>query len=150
MYKGTTRSGEFVPKNKEKYIGKAAKLVYRSSWELNALEFFDNNPNVKKWSYEDIKIQYLKPMPDGSFKLSFYIPDAYVEYVTRKGEYRSELLEIKPLKQTRRSRARNVNQKMYENYVHAVNLAKWQAASVWAESRGIEFKIVTERSIFGA
>lgn len=150
MYKGKTRSGKFVPKNREKYIGKAATIIYRSSWELTALEFFDNNPNIIKWSYEDIKIKYLKPMPDGNFKLSFYIPDAYVEYVNRSGEYKRELLEIKPRKQTQRSRARNVNQKMYENYVHAVNLAKWQAASVWSESRGIEFKIVTEKSIFGA
>lgn len=150
MYAGTTRTGEFVPKNREKYIGKAETIIYRSSWELTALQFFDNNPNVVRWSYEDILIDYLKPLPNGNLKKAKYIPDAYVEYYNRKGELKKELLEIKPKKQTKRSRSRNVSQKMYENYVYAVNMAKWEAAERWCKRHGIVFRIITEISIFGA
>lgn len=150
MYSGNTKSGEFYPKNREKYIGKSEKIVFRSSWEQTALQFFDNNPNVVRWSYEDIKITYLKPLPNGNLKKATYTPDAYVEYINRSGELKKELLEIKPKKQTLRSRSRNVNQKMYEDYVYAVNMAKWAAAERWCAAQGIAFRIITEVSIFGA
>lgn len=150
MYSGTTRTGKFVPTNWAKYIGKSEEIVYRSSWELRALEFFDNNPNVVHWSYEDITIKYLKPQPDGTMKAATYIPDAYVEYYNRKGELKKELLEIKPKKQTQRSRSRKVENKMYENYIYAVNQAKWAAADMWCKQRGIDFRVITETSIFGA
>lgn len=149
MYTGKTKSGEFVPRHPEKYIGSSPVIIYRSSWEQRALEFFDNNPNVVRWSYEDIQIPYLKPLPNGNLKKANYIPDAYVEYYNRSGELKKELLEIKPKKQTRRSRTRNVNRKMYENYVYAVNMAKWSAAERWCKIKGIEFRIITEVSIFG-
>lgn len=150
MYSKGTKSGEFHPKNREKYIGKSETIVYRSSWELNALRFFDQNPNVLRWSYEDIKIKYLKPMPNGNMKMATYIPDAYVEYTNRNGELKKELLEIKPKKQTVRSKSRNINQKMYEDYVYAVNMCKWEAAERWCKSQGIIFRVITEVSIFGA
>jgi len=148
MYAGTTRTGEFIPRNPHKYIGTKDKIIYRSSWEDAALNFFDNNPNVIAWSYEEIEIAYLKPLPNGNMKKAKYIPDAYIEYVNRKGELKKELLEIKPKKQTNRSRTRNVNQKMYENYVYAVNMAKWEAAERWCARNGIQFRIITENSIF--
>ena len=150
MYAGKTKTGLFVPRNPEKYVGKSPTVTYRSSWEQRALEFFDNNPNVVRWSYEDIIIPYLKPLENGNLKKANYIPDAYVEYYNRRGELKRELLEIKPNKQTKRSRTRNVNQKMYENYVYTVNMCKWEAARRWCAMRGIEFRIITEVSIFGA
>ena len=150
MYAGKTKTGQFIPKNFEKYIGKEPVIIFRSSWEQTALEFFDNNPNVVRCSYEDIVIPYLKPLENGNLKRSNYIPDAYVEYYNRKGELQRELLEIKPKKQTARSRTRNVNRKMYENYVYAVNMAKWEAAQRWCDREGIVFRIITEVSIFGA
>lgn len=150
MYAGKTKTGEFIPVNREKYIGKADTIIFRSSWEMRALEFFDNNPNVVRWSYEDITIPYLKPMPNGNMKAATYIPDAYVEYYNRKGELKKELLEIKPKKQTQRSRSRKLENKMFENYTYAVNMAKWTAAERWCKMRGIDFRVITETSIFGA
>lgn len=150
MYAGKARRGIFVPKNMDKYIGKSETIEFRSSWEMRALEFFDNNPNVVRWSYEDIQIRYLKPQPDGTLKMGVYIPDAYVEYYNRDGQLKKEMLEIKPKKQTTRSRSRKVQQKMYENYVYTVNMAKWNAAEQWCKQRGIVFRIITETSIFGA
>jgi hypothetical protein len=149
MYSGA-RTGDFYPTRREKYIGKSERITYRSSWEKNALEFFDNNVNVLRWSYEDIIIPYLKPMQNGNLKAARYIPDAYVEYRDTSGNIRKELLEIKPKKQTMRSKSRNVNAQMYENYVYAVNMAKWSAAEQWCLSRGIKFRVITEVSIFGA
>jgi hypothetical protein len=150
MYSGKTRTGQFIPTNWEKYIGESQIIEYRSSWELKALQFFDNNPNVLRWSYENIHIPYIKPLPNGNMKRAIYIPDAYVEYVNRNKELKKELLEIKPKKQTVRSRTRNVTRKMNEDYVFAVNMAKWEAAERWCKHRGITFRIITEVSIFGA
>ena len=149
MYSGHTRSGKFVPNHWEKYIGKADEIIFRSSWEMRALEFFDNNPNVIHWSYEDIIVPYLKPMPSGDLKLSNYIPDAYVEYKNRKGELKKEMWEIKPAKQTKKSRARKTQTKMYEDYTFAVNQAKWMAADNYCKRFGWDFRIITETSIFG-
>lgn len=150
MYSGKARTGKFVPNNWEKYIGEADEIVYRSSWEKSALEFLDSNPNVLHWSYEDIIVPYLKPMPNGSLKLSRYIPDAYVEYRNKSGELKKEMWEIKPKKQTKKSRSRKVEVKMYENYTFAVNQAKWMAAENYCKRNGWDFRIITETSIFGA
>ena len=150
MYAGKTKTGIFHPTRPEKYIGSAPYVQYRSSWEESVLKFCDNNPNVLRWSYEDIEIPYLKPLPNGNLKRAMYIPDVFVEYVNRGGQVVREILEIKPNKQTRRSRSRNVTKKMNENYTYAVNVAKWAAAEKWCNARGIKFKIVTELSIFGA
>lgn len=144
------RSGMYMPKNMEKYIGNAVPITYRSSWELTAFKFCDNNPNVIKWSYECIAIPYIKPLPNGNMKPATYYPDLYVEYITKTDEYRKELLEIKPKKQTVKSRSKKIETKLAENYAYVVNLAKWEAARRWCALRGdVAFKILTEKSIFG-
>lgn len=149
MYAKGTRSGPYMPKNMDKYIGHEVPLTYRSSWELTAFRFFDNNPNVKFWSSESIQIPYMKPLPNGNMRPAIYYPDIYVEFVTKTGEYKKELLEIKPKKYTKRSRSKNVQTKLNENYALAVNQAKWEAAKRWCATRGVEFKVLTEQSLFG-
>lgn len=89
-------------------------------------------------------------MQNGNLRMANYIPDAYVEFINRHGDLKKELLEIKPKKQTTRSRSRNVQQKMYDNYVFAVNIAKWEAAERWCQARDIKFRVITEVSIFGS
>lgn len=150
MYAKETRKGSYMPKNLEKYIGVSLPLTYRSSWELTAFKFFDNNPNVTFWSSESIQIPYLKPMPGGTLKKATYYPDIYVEYVNRHGEYKKELLEIKPKKFTKPTRAKKVQTRLNESYALAVNQAKWRAAENWCALRGdVTFKILTEQSLFG-
>lgn len=144
------REGFYTPDNLEKYIGEAVPLKYRSSWELTTFKFLDNNPNVILWSYESIQIRYMKPMPNGMARPATYFPDIYVEFVNKKGEYIKELIEIKPKKQTKKSRSKNLRTKMHEDYVLAVNTAKWTAAKRWCASKGdIVFKVFTETSVFG-
>lgn len=144
---------KFVPANPEKYIGPDIdKIIFRSSWEKRFFSFLDNNPYILAWASEPEGISYMKPIPDekGGVKLkpAKYYPDIYVEYVTEDKKFKKELIEIKPLKQTKPSKSRNPVTKLQENYVHAVNTAKWEAARKWCEDRDIEFKILTEKSLF--
>jgi len=144
-----TRTGRFTPNNPEKYIGKNLnKIIYRSSWELNAFKFLDRNRNIIKWASESVAIPYLKPMPDGSYRKATYYPDLYVEYVDKDGNIGRELIEIKPHKQTKKTRARKPSNVLREEYAFMVNQMKWDAAIKWCNKNGIEFKIMTEKSIF--
>lgn len=147
------KEGLFTPRNPEKYIGDLADIVYRSSWEEHAFKFLDNNPNVIHWAAEPLPIAYLKPVPRSrqypeGFRPANYFPDLFVEYVNRDGTVIKELIEIKPLKQTKRSRSKKESVRLQEDYVHAVNHAKWNAAKAWCEKYGIKFSILTEKSLF--
>lgn len=129
-------------------MGDLSKLKYKSSWEEAVFKVMDNNPNVVRWGYEIVKIAYMKPMANNTFARRNYYPDIYVEYYDQDGKFIKEVVEIKPLKQTKPSRARRPEVKLYENYTHMVNLSKWEQAEKWCRARGIKFSIMTEKSIF--
>lgn len=137
----------FRPKHPEKYMGDADNIIIRSSWELRAFQFCDNNPNVLKWGSEEIVIPYMKPFP-GGYKPARYFPDLYVEYVDREGNLIKELIEVKPEKFTRASRARNSATKAFENMQYIVNMAKFTAANNWCQQNNVKFSVLSEKSIF--
>lgn len=143
---------KFVPRNPHKYLGDVDNILIRSTWEKEAFTFCDNNIHVIGWLSEEIIIPYFKPVfgIDGKirYKKANYYPDLYVEYVDKNGVLLKELIEIKPKKQTRASRAKKYSTNLYENIVYAVNTAKWNAAEEWCKLRGISFKKVTEESLF--
>lgn len=139
--------GYYKPIHPEKYVGDITKIRFMSSWELSFDKFLDHNPNVLRWSAEPFSIPYLKPTTGRIHK---YFPDYFVEYKNKSGELIKEILEIKPQKQTTRSKTRNPKSKLYEDLTFAVNTAKWQAAQKWCDERGLKFKILTELSIFKA
>jgi hypothetical protein len=133
-------SGIFTPKNPDKYIGKGT-IKYRSSWELMFFMFLDNNPSVLKWASESITIPYRNPLTG---KQTIYIPDIFMVYVNKTGKQISEVVEIKPSKQTSLMEARTAHDK-----AHAViNMAKWQQAQAWCSRNGINFRVVTEQQLF--
>lgn len=134
--------------NPQKYIGDLSKLKYKSSWEESVFKLLDNNPNIIRWGYEIIKIPYMKPLLNNTFVKRNYYPDLYVEYKDREGKFVREIVEIKPLKQTKPSKSRKYDVKIYENYIHLVNLSKWEQAEKWCLHNGIKFSIMTEKSIF--
>lgn len=136
--------GYYTPKHPEKYIGDINHIRYMSSYEYALDEFFDNNINVIHWSSEEIVIPYVKPT-DG--KIHKYYPDYFIEYRNSKGNIVQELIECKPKTQTKPPRS-NHKYYLYEKVTHEVNKAKWEAAIQWCNMRGIQFRIVTERSIF--
>ena len=83
--------GKFRPQNRNKYKGNASDIRYRSGWELNFMKYLDRQPEVLRWSSEEIIIPYKSPI-DG--RMHRYFPDFWVK--TAKGE---TLIEIKPKKQ---------------------------------------------------
>lgn len=139
------RQGFFTPKNPDKYVGDVSKIRYMSSWELEFHNFLDNNPNVLSWSSEEIAIPYLKPTDR---KIHRYYPDYWVKYKDRDGNIIQEIIEVKPHKETRKTRARNPKTRLYEDITYAINVAKWRAAKQFCDKYGIKFRIVTERKIF--
>lgn len=138
------QQGRYTVKNVDKYMGDPNKVVFRSSWELDLHKFFDNNPNVVRWGSEIIAIPYIKPT-DG--RIHKYFVDYYVEYINTSGQLIKELIELKPKSQTVPPKGKRKSI-LYEQLQYAVNVAKWAAATEWCNSRGIKFRIVTERSVF--
>jgi hypothetical protein len=77
-------------------------------------------------------------------KITNYVPDFMVQYEDKNGKTRVELIEVKPKSQTVIEEARGRGDKMATQ----VNAVKWEAASAWAKSKGIHFKVITEDQIF--
>lgn len=145
----TYSQGWFTPDNAGKYLGDVKNIVFRSSWELHVFEFCDDNKHILKWSSEEIAIPYKKPtFKKVPFKPAKYYPDLYVEYVSTGGAIIRQMIEIKPNKQTKPSRARKTKNRLYENAVYIINQSKWEAARQWCRARNIRFTIMSENDIF--
>lgn len=132
--------GVFVPTNPQKYVGKGNPR-YRSGWEWSFFQFCDNNDNVLEWASEAIAIKYRNPFTG---KMSNYVPDVFVRYRTRNNKICSEIIEIKPRKQSLIEGHMSERDRM----VVAINHAKWQAAQTWCRRAGIVFRILNEDSLF--
>jgi hypothetical protein len=132
--------GTFVPKNPQKYVGKGNPR-YRSGWEWSFFQFCDNNDAVLEWASEAIAIKYRNPLTG---KMSSYVPDVFMRYRTRNNKICTEIIEIKPRKQSL------IEGKMSERdrMVVAINHAKWQAAQAWCRRAGIVFRVLNEDSLF--
>lgn len=137
---GNWNQGYFTPKNKEKYIGHETPY-YRSSWELTFMQVCDNHPNILQWASEEIKIPYYNPVKR---KQTIYIPDFFIVYVDNDGNKKSEIIEIKPNKETTLENAKTKKDKL----VVAINHTKWEAAKVWAKQNGLNFRIMTEQDLY--
>jgi hypothetical protein len=131
---------KFKPKNISKYIGDSSKILCRSLWERNVCKFCDENPHIKKWSFEEIVVPYFNPLDQ---KMHNYFPDFLIEF-ENKGERKTWMVEVKPNKQT--FLKENASKK--EKIVWITNQAKWKAATEYCNKHGIEFKIITEKEIF--
>ena len=143
----STRKGIYTPKHPDKYVGDATSIRYMSSWELSVHQFFDRNPNVLRWSSEEIAIPYVKPT-DG--RVHRYFPDYWIEYRDKQGNLKQEIIEVKPDAQTRsptrKGKARRTQ--IYEQLTYTVNIAKWRSATLFCKERGIVFRILTEKQLF--
>ena len=137
------RQGIFVPKNKEKFIGKQA--VYRSSLELRFMKFCDNNSNVLQWSSESVIIPYVSPL-DG--KVHRYHVDNLVK-IKEGSNIKVYLIEIKPAAQCAppKTKYRKKSNLLYEQQMWITNNAKWHAAKEFCNKKCIEFKILTENDL---
>ena len=132
--------GPYTVKHPQKYVGRGIPR-YRSSWEWAFMNFCDTNENVLQWASEPVRIPYRHPL---SGKMTTYVPDFIVTYRGPKNTMIAELIEIKPMKQSR------IDERMKDRdrAIVAINYAKWDAATKWARSNGLKFRIITEDQIF--
>ena len=135
--------GKYKPKNPDKYVGNANNIVYRSSWELKAMIFFDNNPSILAWASEECTIPYISAVDN---RIHTYYVDFVIKYKKRDGSILTTLVEVKPKAQTQPPVQPKRQTKQYleavETYVR--NVSKWKAAKKYAEEKGMEFMILTE------
>ena len=132
--------GIYVPMNPTKYVGKGNPR-YRSGWEWTFFQFCDNNEAVLEWASEAIAIKYIHPLTG---KMTNYIPDVFLRYRTKNNKICTEIIEIKPRKQSL------IEGKMSERdrMVVAINQAKWRAANAWCKKAGIVFRMLNEDAMF--
>jgi hypothetical protein len=132
--------GFFEVRNPEKYIGKG-RPKYRSGWEWAFFQFCDNNDHILEWASEAITIPYRNPITG---KMTVYVPDVFIRYRTKNNKIATELIEIKPRKQSM------IEGKMTEKdrMVVAINHAKWAAAQSWCKRAGIVFRVLNEEHLF--
>lgn len=138
--------GKFTPKNILKYKG-TYPIIFRSSMELKAMRWLDNNPNVLKWTSETIIIPYTSPVDN---RMHRYFTDLSCEMKMKDGSIKKLIIEVKPEKQTcppvesSRKKRKTI---LYERYNYAINCAKWEAAKQWAKNKGYTFLILTEKHL---
>lgn len=139
--------GIFPIKNIGKYKSNNPP-IYRSSWERDIMVSLDANPAVTEWSVEPFSIPYACPIEkdrNGMPKMKNYFPDFYVRYVDNKGYEKAQIIEVKPLKQCYMQYAKSKKDKM----VVAINQAKWAYAMDFCKRNGLEFKLITEKELYG-
>ena len=136
--------GRFQPKFPSKYKGDPTNIIYRSSWELNCMAYFDRNPDIVWWASEEFAIPYRSPI-DG--KMHRYFPDFIVK--TKNGDV--VVFEVKPAAQSKPPVKQSRITKKYINEVKTwgINQAKWEAAVNFCEQRDWKFQVITEQQLFG-
>lgn len=139
---------KFFPKNVSKYIGNYRNIICRSLWERRFCKYLDENKNVIRWGSEEIVIPYYSPVDK---KVHRYYPDFYVEMKDTSGDIKTSLIEIKPKKQTKMPTKGRKKKNTYlrECMVYEVNVAKWKYATKYCEKLGWEFKVLTEKELYG-
>lgn len=133
--------GLFEVKNTKKYEG-TTRPIYRSSWERDFMITCDMNPAILSWSVEPFSIPYQCPLT-GTIKN--YWPDFLIHYIGADRKEHTQLIEIKPYKQTNIQFCKSKKDKA----ICYVNMAKWLAAAEFCKKNGIEFKVLTEKELYG-
>jgi len=133
--------GKYTLKHPEKYVGKKTP-TYRSSWEFHFMKFCDENPAIGAWASEAIKIPYRSPITG---KPTVYVPDFFIQYKDKKGAHKVEVIEIKPSNQAMRE---SIGKNKQNQASYAINMAKWEAAGKYCKSKGIGFRVITEKELF--
>jgi hypothetical protein len=135
--------GYFDKYNPQKYVG-PRPIIFRSDLELRFMRNMELNPEVEKWSSENIVIPYImkEKQKDGKFrevKKNYNID--FTVYLKNKKQY---IIEVKP------SALVPLNEsQIMRNPMMMKNASKWKAAIQWCKLNNFEFKIVTEKNLTG-
>jgi hypothetical protein len=139
--------GKYTPKNPARYRGDPSNIVYRSSWELRCIKYFDDHPGIIWWSSEEVIIPYRDPVDNRKRR---YYPDFVIRMIDNTGKKKTVMIEIKPQYQKDGPKAQKRKTKKYINevYTYAVNQCKWKAAKEFCEDRKWDFAVLTENDLF--
>tara|TARA_B100000902_G_scaffold369115_1_gene393025 strand:- start:207 stop:641 length:435 start_codon:yes stop_codon:yes gene_type:complete len=134
--------GLYRPTNPKKYVGDPNRIVYRSLLERRFMLYCDRTPEIIAWASEEIAIKYYNPLDK---RVHRYFPD----FIVKTSKDKKYIIEIKPYKQTLKPKVPSKKTKSFlrESFEYIKNISKWQAAKVYAEEKGYEFKIMTEKEL---
>ena len=123
-----TYKGIFKPKNPTKYRGDANNIIYRSSWEVRVMKYFDDHPSVIWWASEELVIPYYNPIDNKKHR---YFPDFIAKMKQNDGKVMTYVIEVKPESQTKMpTQKRKTKRMIQEMATYAVNQEKWKAAEI--------------------
>jgi hypothetical protein len=145
-YSKKFKQGIYRPIHPEKYIGGRSYAIYRSSYELRFMKWADMHNNVIKWGSESVAIPYQSPI-DGRVHRYYIDNVVLIKEGDTIGKY---LIEIKPKSQTVQpisSGNKKPSTILYEQVMFATNMAKWNAAKAYCESKKWKFQILTETEL---
>jgi hypothetical protein len=144
-YGTNSYKGKFTPQNPKKYNGNPDNIIYRSSWELRCMKWFDDNPNIIWWSSEELAIPYYSPVDK---RMHRYFPDFIIKVKRKDDTIMTYVVEVKPEAQTKKPiQKRKTKNFLRESITYVVNQMKWKAADEFCHAHGWEFKIVTEKDL---
>ena len=136
-------SGKYSPKNHSKYKGDSSNIVFRSLWEYHVMRWCDLNPDVTRWSSEELVIPYICKT-DG--KQHRYFPDFLITFKNSK----TVLVEVKPNYQTKPPEKKSGKTKekfLSEALTYAKNVSKWEAAQSYCKKQGYIFQVWDENTL---
>lgn len=137
--------GYYKPQHPEKYLGNPSNIIYRSMYELKFMQYLDRHPDILRWGSEETIIPYRAP--DG--KIRRYYPDFIVQCKNKNGEIEKMIIEIKPKVQTvAPKRPQRLTRKYLQDIeTFEINKAKWAAAQLYCEQKGLKFEVYTEAEL---
>lgn len=151
---GRFKSGKFIPRNPEKYIGDIYNIIYRSSWEGRFCQYCDQNLNILKWSSEPVEIKFWNPIDKNEHS---YFPDYYIKVQKIDGTTEDWIIEIKPSAQYQLEKKPVLSGRLTEKRIRShndqmqvwiINRAKFDAATRFAKHNGYRFGAIDENFIF--
>jgi hypothetical protein len=142
---GQYYKGKYRVRNRDKYVGDADNVVYRSSWERAAIKWLDHNPNIEYFAVEEIVVPYIC---ETDRRVHRYFLDLW--FKTTDGK--TYIIEIKPKKETtppKKPKRGSTRRYLSESLTYVKNQSKWKAATEFAKDKGWHFEIWTEDTLKG-
>ena len=144
-YGTNSYKGKFTSQNPQKYNGNPDNIIYRSSWELRCMKWFDDNPNIIWWSSEELAIPYYSPVDK---RMHRYFPDFIIKVKRKDDTIMTYVVEVKPEAQTKKpTQKRKTKNFLRESITYVVNQMKWKAADELCHAHGWQYTIVTEKDL---
>ena len=140
--------GTYIPTNKQKYKGVSLPR-FKSKLELKMMMYLDKSPSVIEWTYEPFAIKYFDRSPQVLDKINkpverkYYID--FIATIQNGAVVKKYWIEIKSKNEVLvdLKKCKNVTEAC--NYVK--NMSKWTTARKLAQSKGFNFKIITDKDL---